>query len=281
MIRLNIDYSINLTSNKISYVSQNSFEFEIETSLEKNENKKSDLCPPYLPSLVSKCLSIIPQPFKDFKEIIDERVLIKNAVNTVFARFLNSDFCNVKHSQKKRAVVIQISPIFGFVSSEIKNKKRSNTKNQDDNNNNENDEITEDSPRRRIQPYNITCYIAKNHFNATDPHSLYSYVNIDLRSRGANNSLAKWCEAHYFKMFQLAVAAIASRFGFVSKMNDQQISVKCDHPRKIKIYTTGRGDYDVVVTHESFKWKTKWNNLPVNGTLYKIEYLFFFNFSNK
>ena len=144
-------------------------------------------------------------------------------------------------------------------------------------------EDEEDLYSERIQPYNITCYLAKNHFCATDHQSLYSYVNIDLRSRGANNALNKWCESHYFKMFQLTVAVIASRFGFSTKMNDRQISVKCDNTRKVKFYTTGRGDVDVVVTDDGFKWKRKWSNLdfPIYGTLKKIEYLFFFNFSFK
>ena len=59
--------------------------------------------------------------------------------------------------------------------------------------------------------------------------------------------------------------------------------VKCDNTRKVKFYTTGRGDVDVVVTDDGFKWKRKWSNLdfPIYGTLKKIEYLFFFNFSFK
>lgn len=273
MITLNIDYSINMTSNKISYTAQNSFNFEMESSAETKKKKQSDVCPAYLPSLVSKSLGLNPQPFKYFKEIIDERALIKNAVDIVLARFLGSDFCDVKYAQKKRAVMIQITPIFGLVSTEIKKPKNQKSKNTAP--------IPNDSPYHNVQPYNITCYLAKNHFRATDPQSLYSYVSIDLRSRGANNALNKWCESHYFRMFQLSVAALASRFGFDVKMNDHKIRVKCESTRKIKIYTTGRGDYDVVVSYDDFVWKTKWNNVKVYGTLNKIEYLFFFNFLNK
>lgn len=284
MISLSIDYSITPTTNKISYSAQNSINVELEVSSEKKLKKKSDLCPPYLPSLVSQCMEINPHPFKKFKEIIDERALIKNAVDIVFARFLSSDFCNVIYKQKKRTVVIQITPYFGFIPTEFKNiiKNPHNFLN----NNNEQKNNTEDSKKKlQIEPsiihsYNITCFLGKNHFCATDPQSQYSYINIDLRSRTANNSLTKWCESHYFRMFELTVAAVASRFGFISKMNEQQITVKCDHPRKIKFYTTGRGDLDVIVIIGNDKWKTKWANLPRNGTREKIEYLFFFNFTN-
>ena len=280
MIQQCIDYSITEKSKEIEYCVGNfnlNLKVTDENELETTNKKENSQIPIYIPSLISKCVFPKHHPFKTFKEIIDEKVLLDNAVYLVFSRFMKCDFANLKYLQKKRGVVIQIEPYFGGIHP-IKFSCRLY---------NEHDYEKFDLTKVQgqyaeqfdmISSYLVTCNIGHNHFCATDPKSRYSFINIDLRSRGAVNAITKWCELQYFTMFQFTVSAIASRFGFTSKISDHmKVSVKCDNSRKVKFYTAGHGDLTVEVNEGAFKLKTKWDNLPISGSLERIEYLFFFN----
>lgn len=269
MIELNLDYSITMISDTISYqTSKNSkgkFDLQIEARpgniskkqpTKENEpdmlSEKSDLCPIYIPYALSFTKFVPLRPFHILKEMMDERVLIKSAANFVIDMFIGCDFCTVSQHQEKRSIFVQINSTFSYVRHGLNS------------------------------PYNIVCNFSNNHFNGTstnmDKLSL-SFETIDLKSHQAEQLLLKWCDTHYFKMFQLNVACLTSAFGFKTQFLDQQIIVDCGGQRSIELYTTGKGNVWAIVQVDGKRWKTNWKNVPGFSSLNKIKYLFFFNYS--